>query len=61
MTSGVAYRAGSRDSDLLQRLQNLLYDYHALGRFEEARPLILWLMEIAEEELRDKGNVIRLS
>ena len=37
------------DSGLLQRLQALLYEYHELGCFEEARPHILWLMEIAEE------------
>ena len=50
MTSRVARR--TRQSDLLQRLQDLLYEYHALGRFDDARPHILWLMEIAEEELR---------
>ncbi|HWD28102.1 MAG TPA: hypothetical protein VG387_13110 [Rhizomicrobium sp.] len=35
--------------DLLPRLQALLYEYHELGCFEEARPHILWLMEIAEK------------
>lgn len=34
--------------DLLRRLQGLLYEYHDMGCFEEARPHILWLMEIAE-------------
>jgi hypothetical protein len=38
--------------DLLLRLQGLLYEYHELGCFEEARPHILWLMEIAETEQR---------
>jgi len=38
------------DHDLLSRLQAMLYEYHAFGRFEEARPHILWLMEIAERE-----------
>jgi hypothetical protein len=37
---------------LLLRLQELLYEYHELGRFAEARPHILWLMEIAEVEQR---------
>lgn len=37
-------------SDLLRRLQGLLYEYHDMGCFEEARPHILWLMEIAETE-----------
>ncbi|HEY4942882.1 MAG TPA: hypothetical protein VII56_15745 [Rhizomicrobium sp.] len=36
--------------DLLRRLQGMLYEYHDMGRFEEARPHILWLMEIAESE-----------
>ena len=36
--------------DLLRRLQNLLYEFHALGRFDEAKPHLLWLMEIAESE-----------
>ena len=35
--------------DLMRRLQSMLYEYHALGRFDEARPHILWLMEIAEQ------------
>lgn len=34
--------------DLLQRLQGLLYEFHDRGCFDEARPHILWLMEIAE-------------
>jgi hypothetical protein len=33
--------------DLLRRLQSMLYEYHELGRFDEAKPHILWLMEIA--------------
>jgi len=36
--------------DLLNRLQELLYEYEALGEFERARPHILWLMEIAGKE-----------
>ena len=36
-------------NDLLPRLQELLYEYHALGCFDEARPHILWLMEIAQK------------
>jgi hypothetical protein len=43
-----------RGGDLLRRLQNLLYEYHGLGRFEEARPHILWLMEIAESVERTR-------
>ena len=39
--------------DLMGRLQGMLYEYHALGCFEEARPHILWLMEIAESEGRN--------
>ena len=35
--------------DLMRRLQGLLYEYHDMGCFEEARPHILWLMEIAEK------------
>jgi hypothetical protein len=45
-------------SDLLHRLQTMLYDYHDLGRFEEAKPLLLWLMEIAEAESRKAGSVL---
>ena len=36
--------------DLMRRLQGMLYEYHALGSFDEARPHILWLMEIAEAQ-----------
>jgi hypothetical protein len=36
--------------ELLRRLQNLIYEFHALGRFDEAKPHLLWLMEIAESE-----------
>jgi len=39
-------------NDLLLRLQSLLYEYHELGHFAEARPHILWLMEIAEKPAR---------
>lgn len=35
--------------DLMRRLQVMLYEFHAFGRFEEARPHVLWLMEIAEK------------
>jgi len=51
MSSGRVPKTAMDDGDLLQRLQDLLYEYHDLGRFEEARPHILWLMEIAEAEL----------
>ncbi len=50
MSSGRVPKTAARGGDLLQRLQDLLYEYHQLGRFEEARPHILWLMEIAEKE-----------
>jgi hypothetical protein len=50
MTANKTKRSGS--DDLLSRLQAMLYEYHAFGRFEEARPHILWLMEIAEREHR---------
>jgi hypothetical protein len=43
-------KSGRGRNELLLRLQDLLYEYHALGRFEEARPHILWLMEIAQAE-----------
>lgn len=43
--------AGAQPEILLKRLQDLIYDYYALGRFEDARPHILWLMEIAESEV----------
>jgi len=49
MRSGRLPKTALRGADLLQRLQDMLYEYHALGRFEEARPHILWLMEIAEK------------
>ena len=42
----------TKGAELLPRLQGLLYEFHNLGRFEEARPHILWLMEIAEAEQR---------
>ncbi|HEY0299837.1 MAG TPA: hypothetical protein VGC36_00775 [Rhizomicrobium sp.] len=37
---------------LMRRLQGLVYEFHALGHFEEARPHILWLMELAEKAER---------
>ncbi|MEJ0027354.1 MAG: hypothetical protein WDN01_15120 [Rhizomicrobium sp.] len=50
MSSSAVSKTALRGDDLLQRLQDMLYEYHALGRFDEARPHILWLMEIAEKE-----------
>ncbi|HXC56912.1 MAG TPA: hypothetical protein VNU97_16555 [Rhizomicrobium sp.] len=50
-----------RGDDLMQRLQSMLYEYHDLGRFEDARPHILWLMEIAEAESRKPRPLSRLS
>ncbi|MEJ0043949.1 MAG: hypothetical protein WDM81_17815 [Rhizomicrobium sp.] len=50
MSSSHVSETAARGGDLLQRLQDMLYEYHALGRFEDARPHILWLMEIAEKE-----------
>ena len=49
MASPRVLKSTSSGSDLLQRLQDMLYEYHDLGCFEEARPHILWLMEIAEK------------
>ena len=37
------------EDDLMRRLQSMLYEFHELGLFEEARPHILWLMEITEK------------
>jgi len=34
---------------LLKRLQQLLYEYEAMGELERAKPHVLWLMEIAEQ------------
>ena len=45
---GTSKSAKAPADDLMRRLQGMLYEYHALGRFDEARPHILWLMEIAE-------------
>jgi hypothetical protein len=51
MTKRVRVNAAkTRGGDLLKRLQSMLYDYHDLGRFEQARPHLLWLMEIAAAE-----------
>jgi hypothetical protein len=46
--------------DLMRRLQGLLYEYHDMGCFEEARPHILWLMEIAESQDHSAGLANRL-
>jgi hypothetical protein len=51
-------RVTDAGGDLLHRLQTMLYDYHDLGRFEEAKPLLLWLMEIAETERRKASSVL---
>jgi hypothetical protein len=40
-------------NDMLRRLQGMLYEFHDMGCFEEARPHILWLMEIVESEDRN--------
>ena len=50
MSSRRLSKSAARGGDLMQRLQDMLYEYHDLGRFEEARPHILWLMEIAEKD-----------
>jgi hypothetical protein len=50
MSSSRVPKAAARGDDLLQRLQDMLYEFHDLGQFEEARPHILWLMEIAEKK-----------
>ncbi|MEI9990021.1 MAG: hypothetical protein WDM86_08290 [Rhizomicrobium sp.] len=50
MSSRRVPKTAAHGGDLLQRLQDMLYEYHDLGHFEEARPHILWLMEIAERE-----------
>jgi hypothetical protein len=42
--------AKGRGGDMLHRLQGILYEFHDMGRFEEARPHILWLMEIVERQ-----------
>ena len=47
---GTSKSAKAPAGDLMRRLQVMLYEYHALGRFDEARPHILWLMELAESE-----------
>ena len=38
----------SSGDELMGRLQKMLYDFHDLGHFDDARPHILWLMEIAQ-------------
>jgi hypothetical protein len=43
------------NGDMLRRLQGMLYEFHDMGRFEEARPHILWLMEIAEAQGHHTG------
>jgi len=45
-----ANKAKEPGGDLLRRLQGMLYEFHDMGRFEEARPHILWLMEIVERQ-----------
>ncbi len=47
--------------DLLRRLQGLLYEYHDMGCFEEARPHVLWLMEIAEAAQRPTPPVSQMA
>ena len=51
---GTEKTAKAPADDLMRRLQGMLYEYHALGHFDEARPHILWLMEIAESESRGR-------
>jgi hypothetical protein len=43
------------NGDMLRRLQGMLYEFHDMGCFEEARPHILWLMEIAEAQGHHAG------
>ncbi len=45
---------------MLRRLQGMLYEFHEMGCFEEARPHILWLMEIAETQDRYAGAANQL-
>ena len=33
--------------DLVKRIQALLYDFEEIGKLRQARPHIIWLMEIA--------------
>ena len=47
--------------DLLRRLQGMLYEYHELGCFEQAKPHVLWLMEIAEAQASKPEKLRRLS
>jgi hypothetical protein len=48
--AGRKRRAAADAGELLKRLQDLVYDFHTIGRFGEARPHLIWLMEIAERE-----------
>lgn len=48
------------NGDMLRRLQGMLYEFHEMGCFEEARPHILWLMEIAETQDRYAGAANQL-
>lgn len=41
---------------LLDRLHWLLYEFHDVGRFRQALPFILWLMEIAAETESDDSK-----
>jgi len=49
MTSSSRRDAAQTCDGLLKRLQQLLYEYEAIGELERAKPHILWLMEIAEQ------------
>jgi hypothetical protein len=49
-TKGSRGTAKGPGGDMLHRLQGILYEFHDMGRFEEARPHILWLMEIVERQ-----------
>jgi hypothetical protein len=48
--AGRQKRVVIESGELLKRLQDLIYDFHTIGCFDEARPHLLWLMEIAERE-----------
>ena len=49
MTSRSRQDAVPTCDGLLKRLQQLLYEYEAMGELERAKPHVLWLMEIAEQ------------
>jgi hypothetical protein len=48
------------NGDMLRRLHGMLYEFHDMGCFEEARPHILWLMEIAEAQAHRAGPANQL-